>query len=111
MKVVVENLTGTLFYIQVKNDATIHDLKREIEAQQKLPFERLILVVDADHTPLMSKEEEERVSLAEYGVQDGSHVYLFLNPVDDNNNNNNNNNHPTDQVIFNLPDVFISQTN
>jgi hypothetical protein len=32
MRVVVENLTGTLFYIQVGNDATLADLKREIEA-------------------------------------------------------------------------------
>jgi hypothetical protein len=32
MRVVVENLTGTLFYIQVRNDATLADLKREIEA-------------------------------------------------------------------------------
>ncbi|MED6161396.1 hypothetical protein PIB30_060377, partial [Stylosanthes scabra] len=106
--VVVENLTGTLFYVQVGNDATIQDLKREIGAQQKLPCERLILVLDADHRPLMSKEkEEERASLVDYGVQDGSHIYLFLNPVDDDNNNS----HPNDQVLFNLPDVFIGQTN
>ncbi|RDX78882.1 hypothetical protein CR513_40767, partial [Mucuna pruriens] len=69
MKVVIENLTGTLFYIQVGNDATIEDLKREIEAQQKFPCDRLILVLDADHCPLMSKEEE-KASLVECGIQD-----------------------------------------
>jgi hypothetical protein len=65
MKVVVENLTGTLFYIQVGNDATLADLKREIEAQQKLPY------------------GGDGVSLMDCGVQDGSHIYLFFNPLDD----------------------------
>ncbi|KAK9922524.1 hypothetical protein M0R45_030986 [Rubus argutus] len=53
MKVVVENLTGTLFHVQVGNDATVADLKREIETQQKLPY---------DH---------------------GSHIYIFFYPLDD----------------------------
>ncbi|KAJ1404342.1 Ubiquitin-like domain superfamily [Sesbania bispinosa] len=82
MKVVVENLTGTLFYIQVGNDATVEDLKKEIEAQQKLPCDRLILILDTDSSPLMTKEEE-KASLIDCGVQDGSHIYLFFNPLDD----------------------------
>ncbi|CAJ1979035.1 unnamed protein product [Sphenostylis stenocarpa] len=87
MKVVVENLTGTLFYVQVSNDATVEDLKKEIEAQQKLPCDRLILVLDAHECPLMSKEEE-KLSLVDCGIQDGSHIYLFFNPVDDDYNEN-----------------------
>ncbi|KAL2328332.1 hypothetical protein Fmac_021759 [Flemingia macrophylla] len=86
MKVVVENLTGTLFYIQVGDDATIEDLKREIEAQQKLPCDRLILVLDGDHCFLVSKEEEN-TSLVDCGIQDGSHIYLFFNPVDNDDSN------------------------
>lgn len=97
MKVVVENLTGTLFYVQVGNDATVQDLKREIEAQQKLPCDRLILVLDADQSPLMSKEEE-RATLVDCGVQDGSHIYLYFNPIDD---------EPNDQVMFTWPDSLL----
>jgi len=37
MRLVVEILTGILFYIQLDNNATGADLKREIEAQQELP--------------------------------------------------------------------------
>lgn len=98
MKVVVENLTGTLFYVQVGNDATVEDLKREIEAQQKLPCDRLILVLDDDCGPLMSKEEE-KASLVDCGVQDGSHIYLFFNPVDDEAN---------EHFVFTSPDSVLS---
>nr|KYP50348.1 hypothetical protein KK1_027936 [Cajanus cajan] len=97
MKVVVENLTGTLFYIQVSNDATMEDLKREIEVQQKLPCDRLILVLDADHCFLMNKEEE-KTSLVDCGIQDGSHIYLFFNPVDEDSN---------DHFMFTLPDFHL----
>ncbi|KAK7404919.1 hypothetical protein VNO78_05973 [Psophocarpus tetragonolobus] len=98
MKVVVENLTGTLFFIQVGNDATIGDLKKEIEAQQKFPSDRLILVPDVDHCPLMSMEEEN-ASLVDCGIQDGSHIYLFFNPIDDDYN---------DHFMFSWPDYHIS---
>ncbi|KAI4334113.1 hypothetical protein L6164_018844 [Bauhinia variegata] len=85
MKVVVENLTGALFYVQLDNDATVADLKREIETQQKLPRDRLILILDADadRSTLINKEHEERSSLVDCGVQDGSHIYIFFNPLDD----------------------------
>ncbi|WVZ03341.1 hypothetical protein V8G54_024147 [Vigna mungo] len=82
MKVVVENLTGALFYIEVKNDATFEDLKREIEAQEKLPSDRLIFVLDSGECPIMRKEDE-KLSLLDSGIQDGSHIYLFFTSVDD----------------------------
>ncbi|KAK7257525.1 hypothetical protein RIF29_31559 [Crotalaria pallida] len=97
MKVVVENLTGTLFYVQVGNDATVEDLKREIEAQQKLPCDRFILVLDADHSPLMRKDEEN-ATLVDCGVQDGSYIYIFFNPLDNESDN---------QVVFTWPDNFL----
>ncbi|KAK7263542.1 hypothetical protein RJT34_31134 [Clitoria ternatea] len=97
MELVVENLTGTLFHVQVGYDATVQDLKREIGAQQKLPCDRLILVLDADHNPLISKEEET-ISLVDYGVQDGSHIYLFFNPIDDESNNH---------FVFSLPEFLL----
>ncbi|KAK7257526.1 hypothetical protein RIF29_31560 [Crotalaria pallida] len=97
MKVVVENLTGTLFYVQVGNDATVEDLKREIEAQQKLLCDRLILVLDADYSPLMRKDEEN-ATLVDCGVQDGSRIYIFFNPLDNESDN---------QVVFTWPDNFL----
>jgi len=97
MKVVIENLTGTLFYVQVGNDATVEDLKREIEAQLKLPCDRLILILDADCCPLMTKDEEKE-SLVDIGIQDGSHIYLFFNPIDD---------ESTKHCVFTLPDFLL----
>ncbi|KAK3184345.1 hypothetical protein Dsin_031631 [Dipteronia sinensis] len=47
MKVTVEILTGPLFNIEVGDDATIADLKKEIAAQQELPSDRLILTLDS----------------------------------------------------------------
>lgn len=96
MKVVLEIITGALFYVQVKNDATVADLKREIEALQKIPYNRLILVPDNnDHRPLLkNNDEEEKVSLIDCGLKDGSHIYLFFVPLDeDPNHTHANNNH------------------
>ncbi|KAK7342136.1 hypothetical protein VNO80_25079 [Phaseolus coccineus] len=87
MKVVVENLMGTLFYIEVSNDGTVEDLKREIEAQEKLPADRLVFILDTDERPLISKEEE-KMSLLDSGIHDGSHIYLFFTPVDDDSTEN-----------------------
>ncbi|CAB4286537.1 unnamed protein product [Prunus armeniaca] len=56
-QVVVENLTGSLFYVQVGNNATVADLKREIETQQKLPYDRMILILGADDHRLMMKDD------------------------------------------------------
>lgn len=83
MKVVVENLTGTLFYIQLGNDATVAELKREIEAQEKLPCDRLILVLDTNvGCDPIHDDGTGGNSLVDYGVQDGSHIYIFFNPLD-----------------------------
>ncbi|EEF35166.1 uncharacterized protein LOC8270263 [Ricinus communis] len=97
MKVVVEILTGTLFYIQVGNDATIADLKREIGAQQKLPHDRLILFLDNSRSSLID-EIGDATSLVDCGVHDGSHIYLFFNPLDDGS---------THHFVFTWPDSFL----
>ena len=49
MKVVVEMLTGPLFNIEVGDDATVGDLKKQIASQQELPCDRLILILDLDN--------------------------------------------------------------
>ncbi|KAI4297008.1 hypothetical protein L6164_036920 [Bauhinia variegata] len=81
MKLAVENMMGTLFYVQVDKDATIADLKREIEAHQNLPGHRIILILDTDHGALVNKEEEKAL-LVDHGVQDGSLIYIFFTPFD-----------------------------
>lgn len=53
MRLVVEILTGILFYIQLDNNATAADLKREIEAQQELPQDRLIMFLDNNQSHLI----------------------------------------------------------
>ncbi|KAL2471760.1 Ubiquitin-like superfamily protein [Abeliophyllum distichum] len=80
MKVVAEIMTGKLFYIQVEDNATVADLKREIGIQEDLPGDRLILMLDNNPRRLMDKND---VSLTEYGVRDGSRIYLFFDPLDD----------------------------
>ncbi|KAL7185739.1 hypothetical protein ACSBR2_027658 [Camellia fascicularis] len=85
MRVVVEILTGTLFYIQVSDNATVADLKREIVAQERLPHDRLVPILGNNLSHLMNDNE---LSLSDYGVRDGSHVYLFIDPVNDGSSNN-----------------------
>ena len=80
MRVVVEILTGALFYVQVSDNATVADLKREIGDKENLPHNRLILVLGSNLSRLMNENE---LALVDYGVRDGSHVYLFFNPLNE----------------------------
>lgn len=81
MRVVVEVLTGALFYVEVSDDAKVSDLKREIETQRKLPADRLILFLNSHGTHLIA-EAEDGVLLVDMGVQDEDHFYLFFKPPD-----------------------------
>ncbi|XAR55400.1 hypothetical protein NMG60_11035461 [Bertholletia excelsa] len=80
MRLVVEILTGKLFHVQVNDDVTVADLKKEIEAQEEFPHSRLILILANSENLLMDENERP---LAHYGIQDGSHVYLFFKPPAD----------------------------
>lgn len=80
MRVAIEILTGRLFYVEMKDDATVSDLKKKIGFQEQLPFDRLILLVGGNESFIMSESE---LSLEDYGIKDGSHVYLFFDNVDD----------------------------
>ncbi|KAE8654951.1 hypothetical protein F3Y22_tig00117034pilonHSYRG00300 [Hibiscus syriacus] len=81
MKVVVEILTGNLLYIQVDDDAKVNDLKQEIEARENLASDRMILVVDHKDRNRIITKEEDGASLVDFGVEDGSHIYLFFSPL------------------------------
>lgn len=94
MRVVVENLTGTLFFVQLGCNATVAELRREIGAQENLPCDRLILILD--HRPIYDHNDDEidgRISLTDHGVCDGSHIYIFFSPLDDDRHG-----------VFSLPD-------
>ncbi|KAL5794045.1 hypothetical protein ACOSP7_002639 [Xanthoceras sorbifolium] len=101
MKVVVEILIGTLFYIQVGDDATVADLKKEIAAQEKLPCDRLILVLDSGNDdqerPILT-DDQDGDSLVDCGVKDGSKIYLFFKSIDD---------ESTHPFVFALPEIFL----
>ena len=85
MKLQVEILTGKFFYIEVGDDGKVADLKRVIGDQENLPDDRLILILynNEDNQGVLMKEDD--TSLVDYGVQDGSLLYLFfsLPPPDD----------------------------
>ncbi|XP_009805016.2 uncharacterized protein [Nicotiana sylvestris] len=76
MQVVVEIMTGTIFHVQVGDNATVLDLKIAIQNQENLPGDRLILLLDKDGDHMMMNEDQK--SLSEYGVQDGSRLYGFF---------------------------------
>ncbi|EYU32795.1 hypothetical protein MIMGU_mgv1a020662mg [Erythranthe guttata] len=82
MKLVAELLTGSLFYVEVKEDDTVGDLKREIGDQENLPTDRLIFILDDfyNNRTLMDNNE---TPLKDYGVRDSSHIYIFFEPADD----------------------------
>lgn len=83
MRLVVDILTGILFYIQLDNNATVADLKREIEAQQELSQDRLIMFLDNNLSHLIIYQDGDRTSLVDCGIQDGSRIYLFFDPLHD----------------------------
>ncbi|CAN4122808.1 unnamed protein product [Withania somnifera] len=80
MQVVVEIMTGTIFHVQVGENAMVKDLKIGIHNQENVPSDRLILLMDIGNDHLMINGDEK--PLSEYGVQDGSRLYAFFKPLD-----------------------------
>jgi len=85
MNLVIQILTGTLFHIRVAKDTSVADLKKEISNQEKLPENRLILMLDTGHAESIILNEDE-ISLVDYVVTDGSHFNLLFQLPDNNNN-------------------------
>ncbi|KAL7109034.1 hypothetical protein ACP275_06G150500 [Erythranthe tilingii] len=81
MKLVAEILTGSMFYIEVKEDDTVGDLKKEIGDQENLPTDRLILILDDFYNNRTFMDHNE-TPLKDYGVRDSSHIYILFEPVD-----------------------------
>ncbi|KAJ6371889.1 hypothetical protein OIU77_002248 [Salix suchowensis] len=55
-------------------------IEREIEAQQKLPQDQLIMVLDNNQSHLIIYQDGEGTSLVDCGIQDGSPLH-FLRPT------------------------------
>lgn len=81
MRLQVESLTARFFYVDVDDDAKTADVMRVIGEQENLPIDRLILVLyhNEDNQVILTTEDE--TPLADYGVQDGSLLYLFFTSV------------------------------
>ncbi|KGN43536.1 hypothetical protein Csa_020453 [Cucumis sativus] len=85
MKLVVQNLTGSLFFVEVEDDATVSDLRTQINAhphQHNLPSHRLIFIPDHNPERLIS-QVDDGISLVDFGLRDGSHIYIFFSPLHD----------------------------
>ncbi|XP_051150859.1 uncharacterized protein LOC127265196 [Andrographis paniculata] len=79
MKLLAEVLTGTSFYVEVGEDATVGDLKKEIGQQENLPVDRLTLMVGTDPCSML---DNDIAPLEDYGIQESSHIYIFFEPVE-----------------------------
>ncbi|KAL0391990.1 UNVERIFIED_CONTAM: hypothetical protein Sradi_2421800 [Sesamum radiatum] len=60
MKLVAEILTGSLFFVEVEDNATVGDLKKKIGEQEHLPTRRLILILDADERLLLNGNDNKQ---------------------------------------------------
>ncbi|XP_069153548.1 histone chaperone ASF1 isoform X2 [Solanum lycopersicum] len=80
MQVVVEIMMGTIFHIQVGDDATVLDLKIAIHNQENVPVNRILLLLDIGDDHLLMNDDQK--PLSEYSVQDGSRFQLIFKPFE-----------------------------
>ncbi|TMW91783.1 hypothetical protein EJD97_013892 [Solanum chilense] len=80
MQVVVEIMMGTIFHIQVGDDATVLDLKIAIHNQENVPANRILLLLDIGDDHLLMNDDQK--PLSEYSVQDGSRFQLIFKPFE-----------------------------
>lgn len=82
MKVSVEIITGTFIDTEVRENATVKELKEKIATDVKLSVKRLILVVGDEDERRMVMEDEDEMMLRDLGVIEDSHMYLFFKHPD-----------------------------
>ncbi|KAG5613271.1 hypothetical protein H5410_024552 [Solanum commersonii] len=80
MQVVVEIMMGTIFHIQVGDNATVLDLKIAIHNQENVPANRSLLLLDIGDDHFLINDDQK--PLSEYGVQDGSRFQLIFKPFE-----------------------------
>lgn len=80
IKLVIEILTGRLLHVEIEGSATLGDLKKEIAKQVEsipIPENRLLLVHSHGWRLMM----DDQISLSDYGLGDGSCIYLLFTAV------------------------------
>ncbi|OVA11142.1 Ubiquitin supergroup [Macleaya cordata] len=104
MRLVVEIMTGALFYVDVDDNATVADLKREIGSQEKLPVDRIIIILvhHNENNNQSVRLIDDRGLLVDCGIRDGSHIHLCFTPVDHDGGSPNHN-----SFYFTLPDSLF----
>lgn len=75
MKLTVEVFTGPLFHLEVKDDATVGELKKEIAKQENLPREKMLLAQVTRDQQVMANDAAR---LTDYGVRDGSLICIYF---------------------------------
>lgn len=73
-------MMGTIFHIQVGDDATVLDLKIAIHNQENVPANRILLLLDIGDDHLLMNDDQK--PLSEYSVQDGSRFQLIFKPFE-----------------------------
>ena len=72
MQIIVKTLTGKTHTLEVDGSNTVGDVKAKIQDKEGIP-------PDQQHFVFASTRlEEDDRTLAEYGIQPGSTVFLFL---------------------------------
>ena len=77
MRVAVEVITGSLFYIDIAEEATVESLKKEIASQESLEESRLVLVHRNGEVIA-----NDQYTLKDCQVFNGTIVNLFFKPIE-----------------------------
>lgn len=80
MRLGVENLAGRFFYVEVEDQADVAALKKEIGSNDDEIQESRVLLILSDSNELIMDDDRRKVK--DYGVEDGSIIYLFFS-IDD----------------------------
>lgn len=73
MKLGVEVLTGSLFYVEIDEEETVCSLKKKIASKMEIEASRILLTHRDGHLL-----KDDQCSLSEYDCRDGSNIYLFF---------------------------------
>lgn len=76
MRLGVENLAGRFFYVEVEDEADVAALKKEIASNDDEIQESRVLLILSDSNELIMDDDRRKVK--DYGVEDGSIIYLFF---------------------------------
>ena len=76
MRLAIEIITGRFFYVEMREEATVESLKKEIASKEGFEENRLLLV---HRNGCLLKNDQ--CALRDYGICDGTLIYLFFKPL------------------------------